>query len=260
MIITSIQNPKIKNLVRLRKAAKRKKQELFLIDGLREIEVALNYGFVIDELFYCSEFDKEKKELKELKNKTIYLTAPEVFKKIAYAENPNGWIAVAKPKYNHIEELKLNKTPLIIVLESVEKPGNLGAIIRTAYAANVDAVIINETQTDLYNPNVIKASSGHVFSPMIVMASKEESLSCFRGKKIKIFATNIKAAKNYDKINWKQSAAIVFGSEAKGLSSFWLKEADQNIIIPMQKNIDSLNVSVSTGIIVYEARRQRDLG
>lgn len=259
MIITSLHNPKIKNLVRLRKAAKRKKQELFLIDGLREIERALKYDFVVEELFYCPEFDKEKKELKELKDKTIYLTTPEVFKKIAYAENPNGWIAVARPKYNKIEDLKLNKSPLVIVLESVEKPGNLGAIIRTAYAANLDAVIINETQTDLYNPNVIKASSGHVFSSTVVIASKEESLNWLKKQKIKIFATNIKAAKSYNKINWKQSAAIVFGAEANGLSPFWLKEADQNIIIPMQKGIDSLNVSVSAGVIAYEARRQRDL-
>jgi RNA methyltransferase, TrmH family len=259
MIITSIQNPKIKNIVRLRKASKRKKQELFLIDGLREIEVALTYNFVIEELFYCPEFDKEKKELKGLKDKIVYITTPAVFRKIAYAENPNGWIAVARPKYNPIEELKLNKNPLIIVLESVEKPGNLGAIIRTAYAANIDAVIINETQTDLYNPNVIKASSGHVFSPMVVMANKEESLAWLKEKKIKIFTTNIKAAKSYNKINWKQAVAIVFGAEADGLSPFWLKEAEQNIIIPMQAGIDSLNVSVSAGIITYEARRQRDL-
>lgn len=259
MIITSLQNPKIKNLVRLRKATKRKKQELFLIDGLREIEVALKYNFVIEELFYCPEFDKEKKELKELKDKIIYITTPEVFKKIAYAENPNGWIAVVKPKYNQIEDLKIKKNPLIIVLESVEKPGNLGAIIRTAYAAKVDAVVINETQTDLYNSNVIKASSGHVFSSMIVMADKEESLNWLKEQKIKIFATNIKAAKAYDKINWKQAAAIVFGAEADGLSPFWLKAADQNIIIPMQTGIDSLNVSVSAAIIIYEAKRQRDL-
>jgi RNA methyltransferase, TrmH family len=259
MIITSVQNPKIKNLVRLRKSAKRKKQELFLIDGLREIEVALKYNFFVEELFYCPEFDKEKKELKGLGDKIVYITTPEVFRKIAYAENPNGWIAVVRPRYNQLENSKLNKNPLIIVLESVEKPGNLGAIIRTAYAAKVDVIIINETQTDLYNPNVIKASSGHVFSPMIVMASKEDSLTWLKEKKIKIFAANIKAAKSYNKINWKQSAAIVFGSEADGLSPFWLKEANENIIIPMQKDIDSLNVSVSAGIIIYEARRQRDL-
>jgi TrmH family RNA methyltransferase len=259
MTITSVQNPKIKNLVLLRKAAKRKKQELFLIDGLREIEVALKYNFIIEELFYCPEFDKEKKDLKEIKDKIVYITTPEVFRKIAYAENPNGWIAVARPKYNEIKDLKIGKSPLIIVLESVEKPGNLGAIIRTAYAAKVDAVIINETQTDLYNPNVIKASSGHVFSPLVVVANKEDSLTWLKEKKIKIFATNIKAATAYHKINWKQSAAIVFGAEADGLSPFWLKEADQNIIIPMQKGIDSLNVSVSAGIISYEARRQRDL-
>lgn len=258
MTISSIQNPKIKNLIRLRKASKRKKQELFLIDGLREIEVALKYNFFIEEFFYCPEFDKEKKDFKNFKEKATY-TTPEVFKKIAYAENPNAWIAVARPRYNEIKNLEISKKPLIIVLESVEKPGNLGAIIRTAYAAKVDAVIINETQTDLYNPNVIKASSGHVFSSKIVIANKEESLRWLRDKDIKIFATNIKAAKKYNKIDWTNSSAVVFGSESDGLSPFWLKESEQNIIIPMQKGIDSLNVSVSMGIITYEAKRQRNL-
>jgi TrmH family RNA methyltransferase len=207
MIITSLQNPKIKQIVALRKANKRKKQDLFVIDGLREIKVALDYGFQLEDIFYCPELSQEKYDFS---GKEIYETSKDVFKK-------------------------------------------------TAYAAGVDAVIINETQTDLYNPNVIKASSGHVFSSMVIIADKEKTLKYFLDKKINIYATSIKAAKDYTKINWQLDSAIVFGSEAQGLSDFWLERAKQNIIIPMQKGIDSLNVSVSAGIIVYEAQRQRNL-
>lgn len=256
MIISSLQNPKIKNIVALRKSSKRKKQDLFIIDGLREIKVALDYGFELEDVFYCPDFSQEKHEF--LKQE-INITTKEVFKKIAYANNPNGWLALAKPKYHSLDEIKTKKKVLILILESVEKPGNLGAIIRTAYAVGLDAVIINQAQTDLYNPNVIKASSGHVFSSMVIMAEKEDCLDWLKKNKIKILATSIKASKSYDKINWKEATAIVLGSEAQGLSDFWLGRADQNIIIPMKKGIDSLNVSVSAGIIVYEARRQRNL-
>jgi len=256
MIITSLQNPKIKQIVALRKANKRKKQDLFVIDGLREIKVALDYGFQLEDIFYCPELSQEKYDFS---GKEIYETSKDVFKKIAYADNPNAWLATVRPKYHNLDDLKIKDKALIIVLESVEKPGNLGAIIRTAYAAGVDAVIINETQTDLYNPNVIKASSGHVFSSMVIIADKEKTLEYFLDKKINIYATSIKAAKDYTKINWQLDSAIVFGSEAQGLSDFWLERAKQNIIIPMQKGIDSLNVSVSAGIIVYEAQRQRNL-
>lgn len=256
MIINSLQNPKIKNIVSLRKAAKRKKQELFIIDGLREIKVAHDYGFEFEDIFYCPEISNEKPDFF---NQEITITSLEVFKKIAYSENPNGWLATAKPKYYGLEDIKKKNNYLFLVLESVEKPGNLGAIIRTAYAANLDAVIINQSQTDLYNPNVIKASSGHVFSSMVVIASKEKSLEWFKKNKVKIFATSIKAAKSYEKIDWHNSSAIILGSEAYGLGDFWLNNSNQNIIIPMQKGIDSLNVSVSAGIIAYEAKRQRNL-
>ena len=132
-------------------------------------------------------------------------------------------------------------------------------MLRTAYAAKVDAVILNNLQTDLYNPNVIKASSGHVFSDQVVLASREDTVTWLKDKKIKVFATNIKAAKKYTDIDWQQAAAIVMGTEATGLSDFWIDKADNNIIIPMQAGIDSLNVSVSAGIIVFEARRQRNI-
>jgi len=254
--ITSLQNPLVKNIVKLRKSRSRQEQELVVVDGLREIKVAFDYGFEFVEVLYCPELSKE--EWKESPVEPT-LVSEEVFHKIAYADNPNGWLALVRPRYRSLQDLKIKTKPLILVLEAVEKPGNLGAMLRTAYAAKVDAVILNSLQTDLYNPNVIKASSGHVFSDQIALASPEDTVAWLKDKKINIFATNIKAAKKYTDIEWQQSAAIVMGTEATGLSDFWIDKADNNIIIPMQSGIDSLNVSVSAGIIVFEARRQRNI-
>ena len=255
-MITSPQNNLIKNIVRLRKARLRKRQDLVVIDGLREIKVAFDYGFEFVEILHCPDLNHETRAESPL---TPTEVSPQNFKKIAYADNPNGWLALVRPRYCRLDQLKLKANPLILVLEAVEKPGNLGAMLRTAYAAKVDAVILNNLQTDLYNPNVIKASSGHVFSDQVILEDKETTLAWLKEKKVKIFATNIKAAKVYTAIDWKKAAAIVMGTEASGLSDFWIENADENIIIPMQAGIDSLNVSVSAGILVFEARRQRDL-
>jgi TrmH family RNA methyltransferase len=254
--ITSLQNPLVKNIVKLRKLRLRQKQDLVVVDGLREIKVAFDYGFDFVEILYCPDISKE--EWRESPVEPI-LVSKEVFNKIAYADNPNGWLALVRPRYRSLQDLKIKDKPLILVLEAVEKPGNLGAILRTAYAARVDAVILNNLQTDLYNPNVIKASSGHVFSDQVVLASSEDTISWLKEKKIKAFATNIKVAKKYTDIDWRQASAIIMGTEATGLSDFWIDKADNNIIIPMQAGIDSLNVSVSVGIIIFEAKRQRNL-
>lgn len=256
MNITSLQNPLVKNIVKLRKSRSRQEQKLVVIDGLREIKVAFNYGFEFVEVLYCPELSKEDWSDSPLEPT---LVSEDVFHKIAYADNPNGWLALVRPRYRSLQELKIKDKPLILVLEAVEKPGNLGAMLRTAYAAKVDAVILNNLQTDLYNPNVIKASSGHVFSDQVAFASQEETAVWLKDKKIKIYATNIKAAEKYTDINWQEPAAIIMGTEATGLSDFWIGKADNNIIIPMQPGIDSLNVSVSAGIIVFEARRQRNI-
>jgi len=255
-MITSAQNPLIKNIVKLRKTRTRKQQDLVIVDGLREIKVAFDYGFEFVELLFCPELSQEKWPQAPCVPIQVEL---EAFKKAAYADNPNGWLALVKPRYQNLQDLHLKKNPLILVLEAVEKPGNLGAMLRTAYAAGMDAVIINNLQTDLYNPNVIKASSGHVFSDQVAIADAESTLTWLRKNKIDVLATNITAAKPYTEIDWTKGAAIIMGTEATGLSDFWIKEADQNIIIPMQAGIDSLNVSVSAAIVVFEAKRQRSL-
>ncbi len=251
--ITSLQNDKVKNLVRLQKSSERKSQNLILIEGWREIDQAIDNGFVI-EAFYLNE-DKIE-DLDRLSGK-VYLLAPNVFEKVAYRENTEGIIAVAKPKFHSLDSLKLSKNPLLIVLESVEKPGNLGAVLRTAEAAAVDAVIVCDPLTDIYNPNVIRSSLGCVFTVPIVVCSNQDAIQYLKEKNIKSYAAELKASKRYDLIDFTKPAAIVLGTEATGLTEEWISAADEKIIIPMLGSHDSLNVSVSAAILVFEALRQR---
>jgi TrmH family RNA methyltransferase len=181
----------------------------------------------------------------------------EVFEKIAYREGSDGLLAVAIPKYADIKSFKPKKNPLIIVLETVEKPGNLGAIMRTADAAGVDAVIIADPRTDLYNPNAIRASIGTIFSVPLFACSSEECINWLRENDIKIYCTYLKASIDYLEADFRQGSAIVMGTEATGISDIWVDAADQNLIIPMNGIADSLNVSVTTAIVVFEAIRQR---
>jgi len=255
MIIESVQNEKIKNLVKLREASReRKQQSLFLIEGWREINLALKGGVEIENLFYCQDYIKQELGIDEEK---IIEVSKKVFDKIAYRENPDGFLAVAKAKQEKLKNIKLSAKPLIIVLEAVEKPGNLGAILRTADAVGVDAIIINDPKTDIYNPNVIRASQGTVFTVPTVLSSIKETVEFCKNNKIKIFATTPDTKKEYTEINYKVGCAIVMGAEDKGLSDEWLKTADEKIKIKMSGKIDSLNVSVSTAIILFEASRQR---
>ncbi|MBM3435264.1 MAG: RNA methyltransferase [Bacteroidetes bacterium] len=251
--ITSLQNDKVKNLVRLQKSAERKKQNLILIEGWREINQAIGKEFQI-EAFYLHE-DKNN-ESSKLSGK-VFLLAPHVFEKVAYRENTEGVIAVAKPKYHSFETLKLRENPLLIVLESVEKPGNLGAVLRTAEAAAVDAVIVCDPLTDIYNPNVIRSSLGCVFSVPVVACSNKDAIQYLKEKTIKSYAAELKASKRYDLPDYTRPAAIVLGTEATGLTDEWISAADERIIIPMLGEHDSLNVSVSAAILVFEALRQR---
>jgi len=256
--ISSLSNQKIKDLVRLQKASERRRQGLILIDGAREIELAKKSGVQIIELFYCPALIKKADgRFFGLKSEQIIEVTEPVFSKICYKENPDGFLALAKPAVFTLETIKLSKNPLVIVLEAVEKPGNLGAIIRTATAGGVDVLIVNDNQTDIYNPNVIRASEGLIFSLPIVLTSVAETSKWLGEQKIKSFAAATTSSKNYTKVNFKKALAIILGSEAEGLSQEWIKSVDEVIRIPMQKGIDSLNVSVSAAIILYEAIRQR---
>ena len=258
--ITSVQNSKIKNLKRLEKAAERKAQNLILIEGLREIVLAHRAGYEIESLFVCDEILKEQKEysLKELSvtNYELGITK-QVYHSLAYRETTEGVIATAKPKNHSIENLQLKNNPLFLVIEAVEKPGNLGAMLRTSDAAGVDAVIICDAKTDVYNPNVIRSSIGTVFTNQIAVCETSEAIEYLKRKKIKTYAAELNAKKLHNEQNFKTGTAIIVGTEATGLSDEWMNAADEKIKIPMLGKIDSLNVSVSAGILLFEAVRQR---
>lgn len=257
--ITSTQNPKVKNLLALEKPRERRKQCLFVIEGKKEIGMALKAGYKIGNLFFCEDLIT-RQELQSLgtDDKLLIPVSKEVFDKIAVRENSGGVLAVAEQKLHRLDDVKLSANPLVLILESVEKPGNLGAILRTADAAGVDAVIISDPQTDFYNPNVIRSSIGCLFTVQTASATSEETLDWLKKNNIAIYCTYLKASQHYHLVDYKKPSAIVMGTEATGLSDTWVKASTANIIIPMQGAIDSMNVSTATAVVVFEAKRQRN--
>ena len=258
--ITSPQNPKIKNLKRLEKASERREQNLILIEGLREIVLAHRAGYEIESLFVCEEIFSDSKEypFKELKGTNQQFSISKIgYDSLAYRETTEGIIATAKPKNHLLGNLLLKNNALILVIEAVEKPGNLGAMLRTCDAAGADAVIICDAKTDVYNPNVIRSSIGTVFTNQIAVCETKEAIEYLKKNNIISYAAELSATKFHYEQNFKKATAIVVGTEATGLSCEWLNAADEKIKIPMLGEIDSLNVSVSAGILLFEAVRQR---
>lgn len=254
-MITSKTNPKIKNVVRLQKASERREQNRIIIEGEREIERSIACGFVSDILFVCPTLLRHEVRLKA---NCIEEVSEEVFEKIAYREGSDGLLSVSIPKYSKLEDFKPNKpNPLVLVLQTVEKPGNLGAIMRTADAAGVDAVIVADPQTDIFNPNAIRASIGCMFSVPVFTCNSGACIKWLKDNNIKIYCTYLKASIDYLDADFRGPSAIVMGTEATGISDLWVNAADQNIIIEMKGIADSLNVSVSTAIVTFEAVRQR---
>ncbi|MBU2950115.1 RNA methyltransferase [Tamlana agarivorans] len=259
--ITSIQNPLIKQLSQLKdKSRERRKTGTFLIEGAREISLAIKGGFQLETiLFYPELFSSEK--LSTFTSEVIQQIeiSKEVYQKLAYRETTEGVLAVAKSKTQDISQLKIEKeNPLILIAEAPEKPGNIGALLRTADAANIDAVIIANPKTDLYNPNIIRSSVGCVFTNTIATGSTSEIIDFLKKKNINIYCAALQASVSYHTQNFAKPTALVVGTEAIGLSDEWRKNSTQNIIIPMQGEIDSMNVSVAAGILVFEAKRQRN--
>ena len=257
--ITSLKNPKIKNLIRFQKPRVRHDEGLFVIEGTKEIERAYDAGYRFVSLFWYPGMLSEEKMKNYASEQTgIIEISREIFEKVTYRGNTGGLLVVAEQK-SHINPDKLNfkSEPLIVVLESVEKPGNLGAILRTADAAGVDAVIVCDQQTDIYNPNVIRSSIGCLFTVSVFQASSEYVISFLKSNGINIYCAALTASVPYHTINYKHGSAIVLGTEATGLTQKWLAASTQNIIIPMQGIADSLNVSTSAAITLFEAKRQR---
>ena len=256
--ITSPQNPKVKLAQKLFKSRERKKEDLILIEGGSEIDLAIAAGVTIDTLFFCPDFASSKKINAKIADDKVLELNKDLFSKIAYRDNPDGFIALAKVKRSQLDEIKLSKNPLVIILEKVEKPGNLGAILRSADAAGVDAVILADPQTDIYQPNVVRASLGTIFSVPVAVATNSEVLDWLRSNKIKSYAAIVGAKVNYTKADLSGAVAIIVGTEHDGLSKFWQDNTDVSISIPMRGKIDSLNASVSTAVILFEAVRQRN--
>lgn len=257
--ITSIQNPLIKSLVLLQEKAKARKQSgTFLIEGKREIELAIKGNYQLETILFLPELIKENEINKLVKSKVELIEiTKEVYQKLAYRDTTEGILAVAKTKTLSLNDLKLPENALILVMESIEKPGNIGAMLRTCDAANIDAVIIANPKTDLYNPNIVRSSVGCLFTNQIATDTTENAIQFLKDKKIAIFGATLQNSNFYHTQDYTTASALVVGTEATGLTQAWRDNATQNIIIPMQGEIDSMNVSVASAILLFEAKRQR---
>ncbi|QTD37870.1 RNA methyltransferase [Polaribacter batillariae] len=258
--ITSIHNAYIKELQKIKdKSRERKKTQRFIIEGKREISLAIKGNYEFDTILFVEEIISEK-EILTLFNKNVnkIVISKEVYQKLAYRDSTEGIIAVTKSKEFSLEDIHFkNKNPLILIAESIEKPGNVGALLRTADAANLEAVFIADPKSDLYNANIIRSSMGCVFTNKIAVATSAEIITFLQKNNIPIYAATLQNSNEYHKENYTKASAIVVGTEATGLTEQWRNAATQNINIPMQGQIDSMNVSVSAAIIIFEAKRQR---
>lgn len=257
-LITSAQNPRIKNMLLLQqKSRERRKQNRVVVEGLRETAIAVANGFQVTDLYICPEIARETSYQAIAGNAALTFVSASVFEKLAYREGSDGCIALLEPKWLQITDVKLRPNPLVIILEAVEKPGNLGAILRTADAVNADAVLVCDPLTDIYNPNVIRSGVGCVFSRQVVACSTEEAQQWLKSNGIRAYAAELQASSLYHTHNYLGPTAFVMGTEADGLTRKWIDFCDERVIIPMLGSIDSLNVSVSTAVLVFEAMRQR---
>lgn len=263
--ITSLQNPKIKHLLTLQqKASLRKEEQLFVVEGLRELTHCIKSGYEIDSVFTIS-YDDYLINIQvpyltlSSTMPAVYEVSGKVYEKIAYRGSTEGVIAIVKARQHTLTILENNATtnPVYVVLESVEKPGNLGAILRSADAAGIDGVIVCDPLTDLYNPNLIRSSIGAIFTVPVAVCSSEECITFLKEHKIQILTAQLQDSNLYYEQDMTKRTAIVMGTESTGLTDTWRKAADAHIRIPMLGKLDSLNVSVSAAILMYEAVRQR---
>lgn len=258
--IESVQNPLVKNMVQLLEKSKaRKQQRRFVVEGLREVSLCLSGGYKIEQLLFCPDLISSgtiRSTLTDSASEQIEISK-EVYQKLAYRETTEGILAIAVQKSQDLKDLKLSNNPLILVAESPEKPGNLGALLRTADAAHIDAVIVANPLTDLYNPNVIRSSVGCVFTTNVAIGSTNEVIEYLQQNNIAIYSAILQEALPYHTQNFQNPTAIVVGTEATGLTEPWRTVSTQNIIIPMEGEIDSMNVSVAAAILLFEAKRQR---
>ena len=263
-VIASLQNPRVKEVVKLRNRGDRDAAGLLLIEGYREVKRALDNNWPLTVLFHCAELFLGEQEPPLLERavaagaELVGCTVP-VFRKMAYRDRPEGLLALAPQVHRTLADLQLPERPLIVIAEAIEKPGNLGTILRSADAAGVHAVIVCDRCTDINNPNVVRASLGTLFSVPVAEASSADALAWLRARGIRVLAASPHAEREYTDVDLAGGVAIVVGTEQYGLSSFWMQHADLQAKIPMLGQIDSLNVASAATILLYEAVRQRRL-
>ncbi len=255
MDITSLQNPKVKYIVKLREDKRQRQQDgVILVEGRDELTLALSAGLKPQSILTAPELVSVPMDILSADITTVTRA---VFEKMSYRDNPDGWMGIFSTPKKSLEALTLSESPFVIIAESVEKPGNLGAILRTADAAKVDAVIVCDPRVDLWNPNVIRASRGAVFTVPTVEVDSPNALAWLRSNKMRVLAATPSAEVLYTDVNLKEPIALAVGTEDEGLTDFWMKNADIKVKIPMMGKVNSLNVSIATALITYEAVRQR---
>lgn len=268
LFVTSLQNLQVKEVKKLRERKDRNESGLFLVEGYKELTRALRGGFVIKTLFFCEDLflkTNEKALIEQIRSKgaNIISCSKNVFEKIAYRERPDGLLGVALQLHLRVGDLKKiienSKNPFFVVAQHIEKPGNLGTILRSCDGVKVDAAVVCDPCTDIFNPNVVRASIGSLFTQPVIEAESDEVIDLFKKNNIKIVSTTPNTDKIYSDVDLSGPIAIVVGTEQYGLTDKWLKNSDINVKIPMRGVADSLNVGAATTIMLYEALRQRSL-
>lgn len=260
--ITSPTNPRIKSIVRLRKRRDRDATGTFVVEGYRELTRAIAAGIDIDALFVCTELflgDNEPAlvERAAAAGAEIVPVASEPFAKASYRDRPEGLLAVARHFPTALDRIDLTDDPLLLVVESIEKPGNLGTMLRTADAAALDGVVVTDPTTDPFNPNVVRASLGTLFTVPLAVTDTATAVEHLAGRGVRTVATTPDATLPHSDADLTGPVALLVGSEQYGLSDRWLEAADERIVIPMPGSVDSLNAAMAAGIVVFEALRQR---
>jgi len=257
--ITSLQNQKVKDVVRLRDRKARDETNTFLIEGYRELKRALDAGRKMTTVFFCPEFflGTNERTLIAQANTEAIECSPDVFSKLSYRDRPDGLLAVAPQVHCRLSDLKLSSTPFLVIAESIEKPGNLGTILRSADGAGVDAVIVCDPTTDVHNPNVVRSSVGTLFTVPVIEATAEETLQFLKQQSIALVAATPHAKTEFTEANFKVPLAVAVGTEQYGLSDTWMSAANVQVRIPMFGIADSLNVASATTLVLYEVIRQR---
>jgi TrmH family RNA methyltransferase len=258
MDLISLQNPKVKHIVKLREDKRQRQQDgLMLVEGCDELTLALGAGLKPHTLITAPELATRTIDTGDAE---VTTAARAVFEKMSYRDNPDGWLGIFPIPKSTLEDITLSETPFVIVAQSIEKPGNLGAILRTADAAHVDAVIVCDQRVDLWNPNVIRASRGTVFTVPTVEEWSSNALTWLKSKEMRVLAATPSAEMPYTAVDLKGPIALAVGTEDQGLTDFWMQNADVNVKIPMLGKVNSLNVSIAAALITYEAIRQRSIG